>query len=75
MTIEELRDLCAKSEYVVLVLPRKRLPKGSSVRLTPSAGPLGKNLSAKDHGDWFEVISCFKSADIIRWLNKEGSKQ
>lgn len=71
VTIDELRELCAHGEHVLLTIPRDRLPRGHSVRLVKIAGPIGRICTVKEHGDGFAVIACFKSAEIVAWLNKE----
>ena len=71
VTIEELRELCSHGEHVLLTIPRERLPRGQSVRLVNIAGPSGRICTVKEHDGGFAVIACFKSAEIVAWLNKE----
>lgn len=64
-----LAKYCEPSDYVLLVLPRDKLPRGAAVRLAGTVGPRGDILNVKGEGP-YEVCARFDIRKVRRFIKE-----
>ena len=68
MTPADLKKSALMSDHVVLICPRKTAPRGETVRLGKTRGPMGRIFQVKPVDSGFHVVACFASTDILKFL-------
>jgi hypothetical protein len=74
MTIDELRK-AAQNVGLYLTIPRKGLPKGSSIRMFGRSGPIGKICCVNKTAHGFDVVAHFNGPAVIKYLDDQGRDQ
>jgi len=83
MRLDELRAACSAENpldgkpvsHVYLVVPRKSLPRGSSIGLCGRAGPRGRLCNVSEaEGGGYDCVATFSAPAVLAYLdlNLEG---
>lgn len=61
-------EMIAKAPFILLTVPRDKLPTGKTIRLFGRTGPAGDIARVNRKGDRFEVVAYFPAVPIIQAL-------
>ena len=75
MTPQELITLCeSEGGFMILTLPRERLPQGHGVRIGANGSPIGFIHLIRDDmaGAKYHVVARFDCKEVARWMLREA---
>ncbi len=68
MTLDELNTVTQRQNFVYLTIPRKKLPKGTRIRLLSRSGPYGRICTVNQTDRGVDVVAVFECKALSEFL-------